>query len=86
MSLIGDTRVWGLLLLIFSTGCATIMRQAVLQDMDANSRRQDPEASPEGMTDDWEPSVDCPPGLVQHEDCRVTPCKVTCEKPRDMGR
>jgi hypothetical protein len=70
-----DARVWGLLLLL-STGCASTIRQAVLQDV----------VVPEGVADDDDPSKVCPPGKIMHEDCRVTPCKITCEEPVDTKR
>lgn len=80
-----DARVWGLLL-ILSTGCATTVRQAVLQDMDANSHQKGTRVVPEAAAADDEPSVVCPPGKIVREDCRVVPCKVTCEAPSDTKR
>lgn len=80
-----NVRAWGLLLLL-STGCAATIRQAVLQDVDANAHQKGAEVVPEGAADDDDPSKVCPPGKIMHEDCRVTPCKVTCEEPGDTKR
>ncbi len=80
-----DARVWGLLLML-TTGCATTIRQAVLQDMDANAHQKGTVVVPEEVAEDDEPSVVCPPGKSVHEDCRVTPCKVTCEEPGNTKR
>ena len=74
--------IWGLLFFL-GTGCATIIREAVQRDIDANKNLQGKEAIA-GEAD--EPFQDCPPGKIYVEDCRVTPCKVTCEDPKEQGR
>jgi hypothetical protein len=28
----------------------------------------------------------CPPGMIEYEDCRTFPCKVTCKEPSDTKR
>jgi hypothetical protein len=61
------------------TGCATIIREAVQRDIDENARAIN--SSPQAEGDDGESLRICPEGKIQKEDCRVLPCKVTCEDP-----
>jgi hypothetical protein len=78
--------VWGLLFFL-GTGCATIIREAVQRDMYENARNQPNnlhEANP--AEKEVETPWVCPPDKIQVEDCRVTPCKVTCEEPKEPKR
>ena len=77
------TTAWGLLL-ILSTGCATIIRQAIVQDMKENSRRNRDDERIEAP--DEETTWVCPPGKVQIKGWRTIPCKVMCEEPKDATR
>ena len=66
------------------TGCVTIIHEAVQRDMDAYKNREGKEAR--AMEANDEALQPCPAGKVLHEDCRVTPCKVTCEDPSEPKR
>ena len=68
--------IWGLLFFL-GTGCATIIHEAVQRDMNENAR--EPNSLEAAGIDDGEPTRICPPDKIQKEDCRVIPCKVTCE-------
>lgn len=70
------------LLFFLGTGCVTIIHEAVLRDMDANKNLDGKETRAMETTD--EALQPCPDGKVLHEDCRVTPCKVTCEDPEEL--
>ena len=70
--------VWGLLFFL-GMGCATMLREAVKRDIDENARATN--SSPQAEGDDGESPRICPDGKIQKEDCRVLPCKVTCEDP-----
>jgi|GEM_PF-3372128 len=72
--------IWGLLFFL-GTGCATIVREAVQRDINENVREANPLEAP--GADDGEPPRICPPDKIQKEDCRVIPCKVTCEDRKD---
>ena len=71
-------RLGGLLFLL-TTGCAVMVHEAVQRDIDENFK-QGVAARSNGSSE--EDSRTCPPNKIQHEDCRVTPCKVTCEDPK----
>lgn len=66
------------------TGCVTIIREAVKRDMDANNGLQGT-ANLSAEIDDEELQT-CPTGKIRSEDCRVTPCKVTCVDPKELER
>jgi len=70
---------WGLLFFL-GTGCATIIHEAVQRDIDENVHATSSSRKAEG--DDGESPQICPEGTIQKEDCRVLPCKVTCEEPK----
>jgi hypothetical protein len=65
-------------------GCATIIREAVQRDMDANNGLQGTANLSEEMDD--EELQTCPIGKIRSEDCRVTPCKVMCVDPKELER
>jgi hypothetical protein len=69
-------------LFFLGTGCATIIHEAVQKDLDANKPVLGKEARA-GERDD-EALEACPDGKILYEDCRVTPCKVTCEDPEEL--
>lgn len=72
------------LVLALHTSCASVIRQAVSQDMIENTHDSGAQAYGPAQEDD-SPLV-CPPDKVQHEDCRVSPCKVTCDDPQKPPR
>lgn len=75
--------IWSLLL-ASTTGCITIVRQAISKDTWVNSKTDDlQEAAP---LQDEDASEICPPGTIHHEDCRTIPCKVTCKDREDTKR
>ena len=77
---VGVSASWFLL----STGCASIIHEAVQRDMDEILHDS---ASIGGVSgDNEEPPSVCPPDKIQSEDCRVIPCKVTCEDPKSHRR
>ncbi len=78
-----STAVWGFFF-ILGTGFATIIHEAVQRDIDENKQLQGKEGRAAAADD--EPLLTCPPGKIYYEDCRVTPCKVTCEEPKKPKR
>jgi hypothetical protein len=70
-------------LFFLGTGCATMIREAAQRDMYENARNPSskPDKTPSAEQETETPWV-CPPGKIQVEDCRVTPCKVTCDDPK----
>jgi hypothetical protein len=70
----------GGLLFFLNTACAVIVHEAVQRDVDGNFT---PDPKTTSQDTDGDASRICPPNKIQHEDCRVTPCKVTCEDPKD---
>ncbi len=81
MQLTASTRLWGLLL-VLSTGCATVIRQAVAQDVNENTHEL--VGTKGAAAEEGESPRACPDDKIQHEDCRVIPCRVTCEDPQDV--
>jgi hypothetical protein len=78
-----STGSWGLLFFL-ATGCATIIHEAVQRDMDEALHETGAIGGVIGDHD--EPPRVCPPDKIQNEDCRVIPCKVTCEAPKSPPR
>lgn len=78
MRRIAGARLWGILFLL-NMSCAVTLREAVQKDVDENFKQG---AAARVDDTDGEASGACPPNKIQHEDCRVTPCKVTCEDPK----
>lgn len=74
----------GGLLFFLGTGCATIIHEAVQRDLDENNHLPGKESRAREQND--EALEACPPGQIQYEDCRVTPCKVTCAEPQKPKR
>ncbi len=74
--------VWTACLL--GTGCATMIHEAVQRDMYEYGKNQ-PEKSPAAAQEEDTDRI-CPPDKLQVEDCRVIPCKVTCEDPKKAKR
>ena len=77
------TGAWGLLFFL-GTGCVTIIHEAIERDLNENARGQSTEVKSAQLHED--PSRICPDDKVQVKDCRVTPCKVTCEDPKEPKR
>jgi len=72
----------GALCCLLGTGCAAIIHEAVQRDITENAHVMNSwEAA---GADDGEPPRVCPPDKIQKEDCRVIPCKVTCEDRKDL--
>jgi hypothetical protein len=75
--------------LILGTSCAAILHEAVQRDMYENAKNQPGEAKAqqaEPLKKEEETPWVCPPGKIQTEDCRLMPCKVTCEDPQEPKR
>ena len=70
----------------FGVGCAATLHEAVQRDMYENARNQPAGRKAESLNKDEETPWVCPPGRIQTEDCRVLPCKVTCEEPPEPKR
>lgn len=84
MRRIAGVLIWTLLL-TSGTGCITIVREAINKDPWQNTHVDSGERPRVEKPDDQD-SAPCPLGTIEHEDCRTTPCKVTCKDPRDTER
>jgi hypothetical protein len=71
-------------LFFLGTGCATIIHEAVERDIDENKHLQGKEIR--AATAAGKGLPECPDGKILYEDCRVTPCLVTCEDPKEPKR